>query len=93
MAGGAQTEDGHVNQVTKYLDHRIKWAATNEGLTMDDFVALSDNELLRIPNLGRKTLKHLREQYGGPGTSPDLARFTDEELQTELQRRSERRRR
>ncbi len=75
-----------------YLEARFNQCLRDSGLTHDEFVAQSDQELLRWPNLGRKTLRYIRETYGGPALSTYLAKFTDQDLWNELNRRAEARR-
>jgi hypothetical protein len=54
------------------LDCRITNIARNERLTVDALGALSDQELLRIPNLGKAVLARLRELYPKPSKAIPL---------------------
>ena len=45
---------------------RIRRAAEAEGMTLEEFVAMSDRDILALPNMGKGSLKVLRERYPAP---------------------------
>jgi hypothetical protein len=70
---------------------RIENAIARSGLSRDEFLAQSDQMLLRYPTFGLKTIEFLRTNYGGgPPLDPGLATYSDDDLRRELDRRYER---
>lgn len=56
-----------VNPSITDLNVRTQTALRNDGIyTLDDLRRLSDQELLRMPNLGRKSLNEIRALIGPP---------------------------
>lgn len=69
------------------LDTRIWTAMVNDGhMTVEDLARLSDRELLMLPNVGRKTIKRLRElelELGLAGRKPNRRDDDDERVDPE----------
>jgi len=51
---------------SKALETRLRYVAGSEGLTLEEMAALTDRELMVMPNLGRKAIALLRSTHGGP---------------------------
>lgn len=50
---------------------RISFIAIGNGLSLDQMMGMKDQELLRLPNFGRTSLKWLRAQHPRPLRSYD----------------------
>jgi len=58
----------------KALEKRLRNVAQSEGLSFSEMAALTDRELMTMPNLGRKAIALLRSTHGGarPTTADQL---------------------